>query len=186
MRADVHAATLDLLSEIRTEDLRLPMIAERAGVHPATLYRRWGTVPALIEDIVTERLSERSTIPDTGSLRKDLEEYARGVAADLAEPLGAALVRAAALGGDGAAKAGGERPVRYDRRIVELQTMLDRAVDRRESPPTMTELVEVLLMPLWGQVLFQRTAPTEEHALSLVDRLLVLADGREARPPSGT
>ena len=175
-------AVLNLLCEVPAEDLRMPLVAERSGVHVSTLYRRWGSINGLIADVVTERLSSGSPPPNTGSLRGDLEAYARGVVRDLSHPLGAALVRAAALVRDSSDVGGRSDEPTYDKRLSELDTMLDRARSRGESAPTVMELVDVLLQPFWGHVLFQHSAPSIEHALSLVDRLMRLAERNPTRP----
>src|ERR1700709_2184913 len=57
VRADVHRATLELLAEHPSETLTLPVIAARAGVHPTTLYRRWGSIGELLTDVASSRFS---------------------------------------------------------------------------------------------------------------------------------
>ncbi|MEV1246343.1 TetR family transcriptional regulator [Nonomuraea sp. NPDC050022] len=48
VRTAVHEAVLDLLRKEDWDSLSLARVAERSGVHQATLYRRWGTLGALI------------------------------------------------------------------------------------------------------------------------------------------
>jgi AcrR family transcriptional regulator len=184
VRAAVHRAVLHLLGDHDWDQLSLPLVAQRAGVHPATLYRRWGTVPALLDDVVTEQLSRASTVPDTGSLRDDLERYAIQAARDVAGPLGIVFLRAALL-----ATRSDEQPSRQAymrRRGTQLQAMLDRAAARGETPPTLVELLEVVLAPLYFHALFFNHPADADHARRLVDRLLTLTDGRraEATTPS--
>ena len=78
------------------EEVTIPRVAERAGVHQATLYRRWGDVAGLVDDVVAERLGEVAPLPDTGTLRGDLELAAVRFAEAIA-PLGTIMMRAAAL-----------------------------------------------------------------------------------------
>lgn len=184
MRAKVHQAAIELLGERPVSELTLSVVAERAGVHPATLYRRWGTMPQLIEDIATVQLAKNSSIPDTGSLRGDLEQYARKLAMDLATPLGAALVRAAALAPDQPGPGSEPSDTPYSQRLAQISAMLDRARQRGEPAPSVAEFVEVLLLPMYAHLLFQRVPASVEHALTLVDRLLLLAAlPAQPRPP---
>ncbi|MFC7643419.1 TetR/AcrR family transcriptional regulator [Streptosporangium lutulentum] len=135
VRAAVHQAVVDLLGEEEWDDLSIALVADRSGVHQTTIYRRWGTLAALIDDVVTERLTSSSPVADTGTLRGDLEAYAVQVAEDVASPLGAVFLRAAMVG----TRAEGEeqpRQIYLLERGMQLQAMLDRARDRgRARPP---------------------------------------------------
>src|SRR5436305_14781264 len=86
VRAAVHRAVKDLLAENTAEALTLPVIAARAQVHPTTLYRRWGSLAELLGEVATSRFSGDIVVPDTGSLREDLERWVAAVAVDLADP----------------------------------------------------------------------------------------------------
>ena len=186
VRAKVHRATLELLAEQPVQAITLSLIAQRAGVHQTTLYRRWRTMPRLIEDIVTDRLSQQSPVPDTGSLPGDLQHYARKLAADLATPLGAALVRAAALAPEQPGPAGPTSGAQYRQRQAQIAAMLDRARQRGEPAPTVQEFVEVLLLPMYAHLLFQRSPASPEYALMLADRLLQLAQSSQPTTQGST
>jgi AcrR family transcriptional regulator len=185
VRAAVHQAVLDLLGNHDWDQLSLPLVADRAGVHPATLYRRWGSVPALVDDVVTEQLSRASAVPDTGSLRGDLERYAVQAARDVAGPLGIVFLRAALL----ATRSDPQHSHHgyMTRRGTQLQAMLDRAAARGETPPTLVELLEVVLAPLYFHALFFNRPADADHARTLADRLLTLTNDRRAEataPPT--
>jgi tetracycline repressor-like protein len=68
------------------------------------------------------------------------------------------------------------------RRGIQLQAMLDRAAARGETPPTLVELLEVVLAPLYFHALFFNRPADPDHARTLVDRLLTLTTGRRAAP----
>ncbi|MFI6509393.1 TetR/AcrR family transcriptional regulator [Streptosporangium sp. NPDC050855] len=184
VRAAVHQVVLDLLAEEGWSDLSIALVAERSGVHQTTIYRRWGTVQALIDDVITERLTRLSPVPDTGTLRGDLEEYAVRLAEDVAGARGALFLRAAMLGTHAGAASdvpsgatsGAEDPAHVYMldRGVQLQAMLDRAAGRGESPPTLLELLEVVQAPLYFHAAFFNRPVGADHARALVDRLLSL------------
>jgi AcrR family transcriptional regulator len=168
VRADVHAAVLELLGEQRWDQVSIPAIAERSGVHSATIYRRWGSVARLADDVVAERLAESAAIPDTGTLRGDLELAAVRFAEAIAGPLGQVLLRAAALSG----------PTARWIRAGQLQAMLDRAAARGEKHPTLVELLESVTAPLYFHAVFFGRPADAAHARELVHRLLVFVEAR--------
>jgi AcrR family transcriptional regulator len=170
VRARVHAAVIELLADRRLEEVTLPRVAERAGVHQATVYRRWGNIAALVDDVVAERLGEMAPIPDTGTLRGDLELAAIRFAEVIA-PLGSVMIRAAALSAPNA-----DAPITLNTRATQLQAMLDRAVERGETTPTLTELLEGITAPLYFHELFFGHPAGAEHAKALVDRLLIYVE----------
>ncbi|MEU7834325.1 MULTISPECIES: TetR/AcrR family transcriptional regulator C-terminal ligand-binding domain-containing protein [unclassified Nonomuraea] len=170
VRTAVHETVLDLLSKEDWDSLSIAQVAERSGVHQATLYRRWGTLGALIDDVVTERLSQGSPVPDTGTLRGDLEAYAVQLARDVAGPLGPLYVRAAQVG----TRVHDDRQPYLMDRAVQLQGMLERAAERGESAPELLELMEVVIAPIYYHAIFFNRPVGPEHARTLVDRLLSL------------
>jgi AcrR family transcriptional regulator len=182
VRAAVHRAVIELLGDHDWDELSIPLVAEQSGVHQATIYRRWGSVPALIDDVVTEQLARSSPVPDTGSLREDLERYAVQAANDVSGPLGAVFLRAAML----ATRPDRERPQQayMEGRGAQLRAMLDRAAARGETPPTLLELLEVVLAPLYFHAQFFNRPVDADHARALVDRLLTLVNNRVTLPPA--
>lgn len=52
-RATARAFVLGLLSGVERDaaQLTIPAVAERAGVNPTTIYRRWGTLQALLAEV---------------------------------------------------------------------------------------------------------------------------------------
>ncbi len=191
IRERVHEALIELLGNHRWDEVTIPVIAERSGVHQATIYRRWGSVAALAEDVVTERLAEAAPLPDTGTLRGDLEHAAVQFAEAIAGPMATVFLRAAVLSArtDGAAFALGAR-------AQQLQGMLDRAAARGEPAPTLTELLEGITAPLYFHMLFFGQPADADHARELVDRLITFTEARRLasgdaprtsrRSPAGT
>ncbi len=173
VRAAVHTAVTELVGEQPWGELNIAVVAQRSGVHQATIYRRWGTVAGLLNDVVAEQLARVAPVPDTGSLRGDLERYAAEAAGHVAGPLGALVLRTAMSDLEPGPRAADDPLVGERRR--RLQPMLDRAAVRGEHPPTIVEFEEVLLAPLYFHALFGVPLGPEETQ-RLVDRLLALAD----------
>jgi AcrR family transcriptional regulator len=169
IRQQVHWAVIDLLRDRSADELSIPLVADRSGVHQATIYRRWGSIPVLLSDVAAAGPARTSPLPDTGTLRGDLDVYATGVADALAGPLGVLMLRAAVS----------NIPPDPDRgpsailaeRTQQLQEMLDRAEARGELSPSVDEVLELVVAPLYFHALLSQPA-SAEHARRLVDRLL--------------
>lgn len=166
----MHAAAVDLLTE-GSLDISIADVARRANVNPTSVYRRWGNREWLIMDAAITRLLETSPIPDTGSLRGDLTTWADAVEEQISRPDGQVLLRAliATLPGD--CDAAETRLEFLERRLADLQTLLDRAAARGERPPTAHRVVEAVIAPLYMNVLFGLSTP-RGYGRDLVGRLL--------------
>jgi AcrR family transcriptional regulator len=169
VRGAVHTAVLEMLAEHGGEGLTIQAIADRAGVHSTTLYRRWRTTADVLADVASSRFSGPDSgivVPDTGDLRTDLQQWAAAVAADLADPDVSVLMRAAIGAGEG-----GGCLCRGDR-IEQLTAIIDRERERGGPPIDVEHAADVLLAPLYYRVTFTETPGTPEWARSLVDTLL--------------
>lgn len=175
VRAAVHRAVREMLAEEPAEALTLPLIAERAGVHPTTLYRRWGSIGDLLAEVATSRFSGADgdlVVPDTGSLRTDLESWTEGVVADLTDPEGIALLRAA-IGAGGFAS----RACMIDRH-AQLGAMLDRERARGGEVPEVDRAADALLGPLLYRAVFTESQVDPDWVRDVVRSFL---DGQQAQ-----
>ena len=166
VRDAVHDAVVELLAAGEI-DAAIPKIAERAGVNPTSIYRRWGNRDNLLLDAAVTRLRSTSPIPDTGSLRGDLTGWADGVESAMRDRHGQILLRALV-----ATMAPEREPVEYlQARGEDLQRTLDAAAARGEAVPEVQDLLDHVLAPLYLRVLFR--LPVEPGVgAQLVERLL--------------
>lgn len=171
MRAAVYDAVLTLLRQADWSRVSLASVAGQAGVSTATLYRRWGSLPNLVGEVLSARLAASSPLPDTGTLTGDVHAYAEKIAADLADPDGIVLLRAAVLIGTGAPEL--DRDDAVDTRTAQVETMLARARARGEPCGDAQELFECVTGPLYGYALFA-PAGLQVRAAVLADRFLSL------------
>ncbi len=93
LRALVLDATITRIAEVGIDQVRFADVAAEAGVHESSLYRRWRTVPRLIVDALTDRTESEVPVPDTGSVRRDLELFTSDLARFARTPIGTALIR---------------------------------------------------------------------------------------------
>ncbi|MFJ8039612.1 TetR/AcrR family transcriptional regulator [Kitasatospora sp. NPDC096147] len=174
VREAVHQAVIDLLSDPAGEDLNIPAIAHRAGVNHTSLYRRWGSLDALLADVVTTRLERDSPLGDTGSLRGDLLAWAGASAASIRTPQGRALVRAVILSMPSNVEARGqdERTEHFRRRMHSIEQIRRRATARGEHPPPLEQILDQLVAPFYLRAIFGIDLPATGYPELLVDRLL--------------
>jgi len=110
-------------------------VAQRAGVDPATVYRRWPTRPRLATDALLEIARTAVPVPDTGSVSSDLTTFLDAVVAALADPRWLRLFHALS-----AASAEAETDLSetlrgfWETRFTGAEAMIARAVERGELP----------------------------------------------------
>lgn len=73
--AALRDAALELLAEIGYDRLSIDAVAARAKASKMTIYRRWSGKAELVADAIS-CLKKPGEVPDTGSLRGDLEAMA--------------------------------------------------------------------------------------------------------------
>lgn len=143
-------ATFSLALERGFSGFSVSDIAERAGVHQTSIYRRWGTRERLLVDAVHSRVDRAAPIPDTGSLRGDLRSFLEGVAAFMRTPEGLLLSRLAVTASEDPALLE-TRTQYWQRAITNAATIFERAAARGEVSPDIDgpTSVEILVGPLW-------------------------------------
>jgi AcrR family transcriptional regulator len=157
VRAAVHRAVPDLVAEgVRTEDLTIPVVAARAGVHATTVYRRWGSLADLLAAVAEHRFTGDVVVPDTGGLAGDLERWATDVARDLEDPDTLALMRASIGAGEAASCA-----CTGDRR-TQIAAMLDHERRRGGDVPGEDAVVDRVLAPLYYRAVFEPSSRDDE------------------------
>jgi AcrR family transcriptional regulator len=187
VRAAVLMAALDELAAGGYGSFSCEAVAERAGVHKTTVYRRWGTRENLMLDALLQAGNVSVPIPDTGSLLGDLVAYATAHAAVITAPAFEATVRAVAPTGDrDPALADASR--RFWRARGELAAqMVERAIARGEVPPqTNPEMViEMLTAPMYFRLLMSGEPINAEFVQAVAE---LVAAGARAGPgsPSAT
>ena len=169
----VHLATQALLKEVGRGEINVPMIAERAGVTPSTVYRRWGDLTQLLADTAAERLRPVADPDDTGSLAGDLRAFVLQYAEEMASSVGRALLRdvLAETESDLAAV----RCCGYT--TQHLQTLNLRALKRGEAGFSVDEALDVLIAPICYRILFSSGETSPEYVNELLERFGRLKEG---------
>ncbi|WP_299573319.1 TetR/AcrR family transcriptional regulator [uncultured Williamsia sp.] len=170
VQAAVYAAVGELVSEGHRDSVTVPQVAERAGVNPTSVYRRWGSIEALMSEVAVAALTGDEPLPDTGTAVGDLREWASIIAADITRPERIVYLRAMV-----GARVGipGSCPC-WDVRLTQADEMLARAVERGESVPTVTQVLDHVIAPLYHHVVFGLPVD-DDYTHRLVDEVLAMS-----------
>lgn len=172
VQAAVREAAADLVRERGHEQVTIPAVAERAGVNPTTIYRRWGDVQQLLSEVAVTHLTAPDVLDDQGSLRADLRDWAHAVVDRLAGPDGAAYLRTVV---NVVAEQDPRQACVVNRR-GQVELILERARARGETTTLAPEeLLDHVLAPIYYHVLFAAGPVDHAFADHLVDRMLARA-----------
>ncbi|MCP2169003.1 TetR/AcrR family transcriptional regulator [Goodfellowiella coeruleoviolacea] len=159
IRRQVLDAVLAELAERGYDGLTVEAVAARAGVHRATVYRRWGDVGGLLADVLDAAGDDAWQPPDTGSLQADLAALNREIrdALTAQPPIVAALI-AASFRSEQAEHA--QRRL-WEDRYARCERVVTRAVQRGELPPhtNARRLLIAATAPVYHQLVLLRTPP---------------------------
>lgn len=172
VRAAVIDATLDALLSEGLDDLSIASIALRAGVHPTTIYRRWGGRSNLALDAVLSATETEIPAPDTGTLRGDLLALVRSIGAFLQTPLGELVVRIALRRDlpEYEAARGGYWIQRFQTGAALLERARARGEVRAGIDPVLA--LETLVGPMYVRILITREPLDDALLVRCVDLVL--------------
>lgn len=176
IQAAVFTATIQLIQEQGYEALSFATVAERAGVHESSLYRRWKTKEHLIVSAISSQVAQNIPIPDTGELRSDLIQLLQLLRAFLQSSLGEVLVQLAIVSKHTPEIDFFHQDYWRQRRAL-IQPIFDRAIGRGEisSQADLRLLLETLIGVFYVRAFVLREPLDETLPERVVD--LVLSGG---------
>lgn len=182
-RDAVHTAVRELMASGGPSAVTMSAVAELAGVHQTTLYRRWRTAEGLVLDVAAGDVASAFPVPVTGNLRADLTAYVDHLVEDLARPGNLGFFRAiiAAAETEGVEAAQELSAPRID----QFQALLDA-----DGAPELTtvDLFELVLAPVFTWALLGGfpagpDGDSRPDGTRLVDNVLAV---RASRKRAGT
>lgn len=146
--------------------LSIEAVARRAGVSKTAIYRRWSSKLELVVEIVSSVAGQRLPLPDSGSLRSDLELLFMIMVQALRHPLASQIIPdllAEAARNPQIAETL-EQVLRSNQRNV-AGLLIGRAVDRGELPADadLEVAVDLIVGPLYWRLAISRTPLTPEE-----------------------
>ncbi|MCV7412783.1 TetR family transcriptional regulator [Mycobacterium florentinum] len=170
IRAQVMPAVLDELARWGVERFSVEALAERYRLDAGMIYRHWGDRQRLIVDAALADLETWGEVPDTGSLRGDLEALALGVGKRINSEVGRAFLRALVMGPRG--RHDEETRIMFWRaRFAVVRQLIDRARKRGELRDGITTVAatQILLAPINIRALYSDAAVDDEYCLTVAD-----------------
>jgi AcrR family transcriptional regulator len=189
VRAAVLRATGDMLVESGLRGLELTDVAARAGVGKSTVYRRWGSVPALVTDLLCDMAATSLPRADTGSLLGDLRSNAALVRRTLSDRRQGRLFKAVIAAATYDLRTAEALSTFYERRVAEWSGCVVDAVARGEAPEgtDAAAAIRQVSAPLYYQFLTSTKPLTAKDAQRAVDAAIAaIAAGVFVRGKSGT
>lgn len=177
----IFDATLELLADRGYDGLTIEGVAERSGVNKTTIYRWWPSKAALLGAALIEAPLLDFEIPDTGSLRGDLDALMRAALALLTTAPTADIALAALGATSRSPELASYASAFFANRLARERPIFDRAVARGELP---SDADPMLLMDLLAGAVWLRVAlrqmPVEDDFVCRA--LSILLDGARAGP----
>lgn len=162
----IRRAVLQELAAVGYGRLSIEAVARRAGVGKTAVYRRWNSKLDMVLEMVSDVAGQSLPLPDTGTLRGDLEVVLRIITRALSHPLASQIVPdllAEAARNPQIAKTLGE-VLRTNQRDIGA-VLIDRAVARGElaggTDPDMA--VDLIVGPLYWRLAIARTGEPEQY-----------------------
>lgn len=169
-RTAVLDASVAITADVGYGGLTVEAIAERSGIHKTTIYRRWGSVDAILFDAIVSRAESMIPLAPGGDARLDLISMGRSVAANLEDPVARAVAGAVLSRVDG-----GSLTQLSDRfwqeRIAAASEIVsagqrDGQINPELEPST---VVEEIIGPIWFRVMVLRSSVDLSFVEELVD-----------------
>jgi AcrR family transcriptional regulator len=168
VQAAVHDAVRALLEQTERAQITIPMIAQRAGVTPSTIYRRWGDLLDLLADVSLQRMQPEAAPRDTGTLEGDLNAWFEQYADEIATVPGRQMLKDVLATVDD-----GLWPLRCAALTrLPIEVILGRASARGQNVPPVTLVQDMVLAPIIYRILFSGDPVGAGYCAQLVARCL--------------
>ncbi|WP_239138652.1 TetR/AcrR family transcriptional regulator [Actinoplanes regularis] len=183
-RAAVLEAAMAELAEKGYAGTRIEQIAARAGVALSTVYRRWGNLDGLIQDLVND-ITVEQPIPDSGALESDLAAVGRIIVGLHRHPVHRPWMDALIMT---AIREPGSRLLLSETiqaRIRRAAVVVERAVERGEIPADTCadEVIRMLAAPFYYRMYVSGEPVTDDLAGLSAARVMAAVRAGAVRDP---
>jgi AcrR family transcriptional regulator len=186
VKAAVQAATLDELAASGYADLTIEAVAERAGVHRTSIYRRWSDKRSLVLAALLSYAADQLPIPDTGDLRRDLYLLGQAINSDLGRPQAHALLYTLVADRPGSSELSDVRTQLWADRLGLAQAIPRRAIQRGELPADtdLAAVIDMLAGPIYLRQFIQGRPMTANEIHDLARRVVAIFTTRLVPGPT--
>jgi AcrR family transcriptional regulator len=170
--AAVRSAVETLVAELGAENVTIALIAERAGVNATSIYRRWGDLPTLINEVAAYRLDPERPLPDTGDLQADVRAWAHELGTHFGTPANASLLRAgAALANSGQSDCTVNRRNEAGAFVDRYRARAEEKANGDKTVPTADQIINYIVAPITYRAIFAPRPLQDDEVDALVDDL---------------
>ena len=163
----VHRSVRDLLATTDRSEMTVPMIAEKSGVTPSTIYRRWGDLSDLLADVALARMRPIADPDDTGAMASDLEAFVVDYAEEMSSSVGRQMISDVL---NSSVEASAFQCCQFTQQ--HLQTLRDRAVARGEAAFDIDRVMDRVIAPIMYHILFRDRDVAPDYCRRLVAECL--------------
>jgi len=170
----IFDATLEVLADRGYDGLTIEGVADRAGVNKTTIYRWWPSKAALLGAALIEAPLLGIEIPDTGSLRGDLEALLSTALTLFTRPPGSRIAVAALGAASHSPELAAHARTFFADRLARERPIFDRAIARGELPPQADPmlLMDLLAGAVWVRVVLRQLPVEDDFATRAVGLVL--------------
>jgi AcrR family transcriptional regulator len=166
----IRRAVVEELAAVGYGRLSIEAVARRAGVGKTAIYRRWSSKLDLVLELVSGAAAAKLALPDTGSLRTDLELVLVMLSKALRHPLASQIIPdllAEAARNPGIAETL-QHALRRNQREVGLR-LLGAAAQRGELPDDLDPeaAIDMIIGSLYWRLIVSRVEVTNEYLAGL-------------------
>jgi AcrR family transcriptional regulator len=180
----VIRATFEELAEVGYGALSIDDVARRAGVNKTTVYRRWPTKEDLVTTALLALPDEYFAMPNSGTIRGDLNEIACRVSRIFQAVEGRAMIRILFFEGRLTQLTRVEEHFAAKRAATGMPAIIRRAIERGELPVGFDEALcaDILFGTIICKALADKAPLGKAFAAKLVDVVLAGLLGAEEPP----
>jgi AcrR family transcriptional regulator len=186
VRAAVQAATLSELAAAGYAGLTIEAVAERAGVHRTTIYRRWPNKRSLVLAALLDQTGDQVPIPDTADLRRDLSLLGQAIDGYLSRPQVRALLATMVADRPGPGELSDLRAQLWADRRRRAQAIPRRAIQRGElaADTDPAAVIDMLAGPIILRRFIQGRPMTGAEIDDLASRVIAAFTPRPSSRPT--
>jgi AcrR family transcriptional regulator len=184
--AAVQTAALDELAAVGYANLTIEAVAERAGVHRTTIYRRWPDKRSLVLAALLDQTGDQVPIPDTADLRRDLSLLGQAIDSHLSRPQVHAGLATMVADSPGSSELSDVRARLWADRLHRAQAIPRRAVERGELPADTdpAAVIDMLAGPVYLRRFIQGRPMTATEIDDLATRVAAAFTPRPSPAPT--
>ncbi|MBP2367396.1 TetR/AcrR family transcriptional regulator [Pseudonocardia parietis] len=180
VRAQILAATVELVARNGIAGFRYEEVAELAGVHKTSVYRNWADREELVVEALLQYVDDLGSVADTGDLRRDLVDFLMVLSEGLGRPTVRALEQATQATHESPAVRRAATRI-FEERAAAMRRRIELAMARGELPPVDYSLFGEMISGPVHLIVNRGLRPfTRADAERIVD--LVLAGVRATTP----